>query len=145
MKATIETSKTWNGGPITRDMFTELQGAMLDKAKDIAAAARSNVPVRTGKLRGTIRARPGRYGRLKAAVHGLATGEYETALPVAYVFAGNRQERIYWHYFVEYGTYDKLAHPYMRSAVDANFNATLAEAARAGQRALNKKRRERRK
>jgi hypothetical protein len=33
----------------------------------------------------------------------------------------------------------------MRPAVDANFNATLAEAARAGQRALNKRRREKRK
>ena len=145
MKATIQTSKMWNGGPITRDMFDELQSAMLDSAKNIAASARSKVPVRTGKLRSTIRARPGRYGKLKTEAHGLATGEYETALPVAYVFAGNRQEDIYWHYFVEYGTYDKPARPYMRPAVDANFNPTLAEAARAGQRALNKKRRERRK
>jgi len=139
MKATIETSKTWNGGPLTHDMFDELQGAMLASAKRIAADARGRINLGPGDpkhLRDTVRARAGR--------HEAAGGEHETALPVAYVFAGERRAGVYWHYMVEYGTYDKPAHPFMRPAVDANFNPTLAEAARAGKRALNKQRREKR-
>ena len=144
MIATLATSKVWNGGEITRDMYEELQQAMDASAERIAAAARQNVPRRTGRLHDSIRARSGRKGRLQALVHKLATGEYETALPVSYVFAGNRMRGVYWHYFVEYGTYDSPAHPFMRPAVDANFNATAAEAERAGKRVLNKRRRERR-
>lgn len=146
MIKTVVTSKTWNGGAITRDMFEEIQSAMNASADRIAADARSRVNLGPGKpehLRDTIRARPGRYGRLRTAAHLVATGEYETALPVAYVFAGNRKVGVYWHYMVEYGTYESPAHPYMRPALDENFNPTLAEAERAGRRALLKRRRER--
>lgn len=141
MKTAIVTSKIWNGGRITKDMFEEMQGAMFDSAKRIAVDARRNVPLGPGKpkhLRDTIRARSARKGKVEMFIHGLATGEYETKLPVAYVFAGNRLEGVYWHYMVEYGTYDKPAHPYMRPAVDVNFNPTLAEAERAVKYVLKK-------
>jgi len=145
-------AKEWHGGSLSRDLFKELQASFLESAQQIAIDARQHCPVgttehsykgkATGHLRDTIRARPGRKGRLKALVHGLATGEYETAQPVAYTFAGNRRAGVYWHYFVEYGTYDKPAHPFMRPAADRNFNPALAEAEHAAQRAINKKRRE---
>ena len=156
MKATIETSKMWNGEELTSDMFIELQQAMVSSAGRIAAVAKALVPygaeertlfkgVATGHLRDTIRARGGRKGKLRAIVHTLATGaQYEKALPTAYVFAGDREHGIYWPHFVEYGTYFRDAHPFLRPAMDANFNATQAEAERAGRRALNKRRRERR-
>ena len=152
MIAKMESEKIWHGGDLTRDMFRELQASFLQSAQRIAVDARALCPVgttehkykgrATGHLRDTIRARPGRYGRLKAAVHGLAGGEYEQAQPVAYTFAGNRREGVYWHYFVEYGTYDKPAHPFLRPAADKNFNPAMAEADRAGKRAINKRRRE---
>jgi HK97 gp10 family phage protein len=152
MIATIQSQSIWNGGELTRDMFRELQESMLKSAQRIAADARQNCPVgatehkfkgrSTGHLRDTIRARPGRKGKEKAVVRGLVSGEYETALPVAYVFAGNRRVGVYWHYFVEYGTYNSPAYPFMRPAVDRNFNPVLAEAERAGRRAINARRRE---
>ena len=148
MKATIETSKMWNGEALTRDMYHELQEGMVASAERIAATAKMLVPVGPGipgHLRDTIRARGGRKGKLRAIVHTLATGaQYEKALPTAYVFAGDREHGIYWPHFVEYGTYFRDAHPFLRPAMDANFNATQAEAERAGRRALNKRRRERR-
>ena len=148
MKATIETSKMWNGEALTRDMYHELQEGMVASAERIAATAKMLVPFGPGipgHLRDTIRARGGRKGKLRAIVHTLATGaQYEKALPTAYVFAGDREHGIYWPHFVEYGTYFRDAHPFLRPATDANFNATQAEAERAGRRALNKRRRERR-
>jgi HK97 gp10 family phage protein len=145
----IETSMIWNGGAITKDMYTELQGAMLASAERMAENAKQLVPVGPGvpkHLRDTIRAR-GRKKRsqLELLAHRLATGDFalETAWPGAWVFAGDRKARVYWAHFVEYGTYDKPARPYLRPAMDANFNATLADAARAGQRVINKRRRER--
>ena len=147
MIKTMVTSKIWNGGPITRDMYQEMQAGMLASAERVATTARALVPTGPGvpkHLKETIRARGMRKkSRLEILAHGLAGGEYETALPGAFVFAGDRDAYVYWAHFVEYGTYDKPARPFLRPAVDANFNATLAEADRAGQRALNKRRRQR--
>lgn len=143
----VETSSTWNGGAITRDMYTELQDSMVESAERIAEKARSLVPVGPGDpkhLRDTIRARGKRKkGVVERLVHGAATGDYERELPGAFVFAGERDEGVYWMHWVEFGTYEQPAHPYMRPAVDANFNATLAEAEHAGRRVVNKRRRSR--
>jgi len=148
MIKTVETSTTWNGGPITKDMYTELQAGMVKSAEQIAARARSLAPVGEGDpkhLRDTIRAKGRRKkSGLEILAARLARSDYETALPGAWVFAGNRDEYVYWAHFVEFGTYEAPAHPFLRPAMDSNFNATLAEAKRAGQRALNKRRRARR-
>ena len=144
----------WNGGEITKDMYSEMQQAFLTSANRIADKARQLVPEgdleahgkkasQTLHLRDTIRAR-GRRKRIgENLLHGVVSGQYETALPGAWVFAGDREKYVYWAHFVEFGTYDQPAHPFMRPAADANFDATLAEAQRAGQRVVNKRRRAR--
>jgi len=149
MISTIQTSSIWNGGEITKDMYSEMQQAMVKSAGQIAEKAKSLVPVGPGDpkhLKDTIRAK----GRRKKSgfellAHGLATGDYalETALPGAWVFAGDRADGVYWAHWVEFGTYSGAAHPFLRPAVDANFNATLAESERAGRRVVNKRRRAR--
>ncbi len=151
----LETSGVWNGKKITEDMYTELQTAHFQSAEKIAAKAKQLVPVgdlsehgkkasKTLHLQDTIRAKHKRkVSRAAGFVHGLVSDDYETAIPGAFVFAGNRKKRVYWAYWVEFGTYFEDAHPFMRPAVDANFNATLAEAAHAGQRVINKQRRTR--
>ena len=151
----LETSMIWNGGEITDDMYAELQAAFISSAEKIAAKAKANVPVgdledhgikasQTLHLRDTIRA-VGRRKRSRGETfaRGLAGGSYETALPGAWVFAGKRRERVYWHHWVEYGTYNGAAHPYLRPAADSSFNSVLAEAGRAGRRVINKRRRNR--
>ena len=151
MIKTVETSKIWHGGEITRDMYAEMQAAMLASAEQVAAQAKALVPVGKGvpkHLRDTIRAQGRRKrSRLEVLTHGLASGDYETALPGAWVFAGERNkpkdQAVYWAHWVEYGTYAKPARPFLRPAADANFNPTLAEAERAGKRAINKRRRAR--
>ncbi|MFH1603242.1 MAG: hypothetical protein ABIH03_04990 [Pseudomonadota bacterium] len=143
----MTTSKVWNGGEITRDMYAEMQQAMLQSAESVAAKARQLAPVGRGDpmhLRDTIRAVGRRKrSRLEVLAHGLASGDYETALPGAWVFAGARDKRVYWAHWVEYGTYDTPGQPYLRPAVDANFNATVAHAERAGRRVILKRRRAR--
>ena len=147
MNVTVMTSKTWNGGEITRDMYAEMQQAMLQSAEDIATKARQLVPTGKGEpmhLRDTIRAAGRRKrSRLEVLAHGLASGDYETALPGAWVFAGDRSKHVYWAHWVEYGTYNNEGQPFLRPAADAGFNATLAHAERAGRRVINKRRRER--
>lgn len=143
----IETSTIWHGGPITKDMYAELQDSMLKSAEGIATKARNLAPVGEGDpkhLRDTIRA----VGRRKKSLfetitHGLASGDYETALPGAWVFAGDRGARVYWGHFVEFGTYFEPAHPFVRPAADSSFDEVMAEAERAGRRVLLKRRRER--
>ncbi len=147
MISTIETSGVWNGGEITKDMYTEIQQAMLTSAEGIANRAKQLVPVGEGvpqHLRDTIRA-VGRRKRSRAEtlVRGIFSGDYETALPGAWVMAGLRQLGVYWAHWVEFGTYSKPAHPFLRPAVDASFNAVLAETERAGRRVINKRRRAR--
>ena len=154
MISTIETSGVWNGGEITKDMYTEIQQSMIKSAEGIANKAKQLVPVGEGvprHLRDTIRA-VGKRKRtqLELLARGLVGGgaaRYETALPGAWVFAGQRTEdkdaSVYWAHWVEFGTYSGPARPFMRPAADAGFNPTLAEAARAGRRVVNKRRRTR--
>ena len=148
MISTVQTSIIWNGGEITKDMYSEMQQAMVKSAEQIADRAKSLVPVGPGipkHLKDTIRAK-GRRKKSGAEIlaHLLASGEkYETALPGAWVFAGDRDADVYWAHWVEFGTYSGAAHPFLRPAVDANFNATLAESERAGRRVVNKRRRAR--
>ncbi|KKL21151.1 hypothetical protein LCGC14_2448340 [marine sediment metagenome] len=125
----------WYGEDIIDGMEFELQGAFFKSAERIATSAKSKVEYSTipitnkhpGHLKDTIRARHARR---------------EKDMPGAFVFAGNRLKGIYWQWMVEYGTYDKPARAYMRPAINANFNATVAEAARAANREINRVRRE---
>ena len=138
---------SWSGGALTRDMYNDLQDGMVRSAEKVADRAKQLVPVGEGvpmHLRDTIRARGKRKKpNIQILATALAGGGYETALPGAFVFAGDRDKGVYWAHMVEFGTYEADAHPYMRPAVDSNFNAILAEAQRSGQRALNRKRRAR--
>ena len=143
----IETSSVWNGGEISKDMYQEMQDAMVHSANGIATKAKALVNEGPGDpmhLKDTIRA----VGRRKRSLfetitHGIASGDYETALPGAWVFAGDRDKDVYWAHFVEYGTYFKAAHPFLRPAADSSFNEVLAEAERAGRRVVLKRRRAR--
>lgn len=151
MIKTIATESIWNGGEISRDMYTEMQQAMLKSAEGIATKARQLVPVGEGvpeHLRDTIVAKGKRKkSRAELLAHLLAGGEYETALPGAFVFAGTtggtKETDVYWAHFVEFGTYESPAHPFMRPAADAGFSSTLAEAEHAGRRVINRRRRAR--
>lgn len=134
VKAVIGIKGVWYGEDIIDGMEDELQGAFFKSAERIAANAKSRVEYSTipitskhpGHLKDTIRARHARR---------------EKDMPGAFVFAGKMMKGIYWHWMVEYGTYDKKANAYMRPAINANFNATVAEAARAANREINRIRR----
>lgn len=123
----VKASKAWNGKDIAGDMNAELANASFNTAGRIVVDARARIHNVSGKLAKSMRRRRSRTDN------------------AAFVFAGNRRVGVYWHYFVEYGTYDKPAHPFLRPAVDKNFNAARAEHMHAARRALNKKRREARK
>jgi HK97 gp10 family phage protein len=138
-----------------QDMYDELAAGFYKTAVRIRDTARALVPVghlphprkaSPKHLRDSIRAR---YSRRRSGLQKLmqfmtASSGYYKDDPAAFVFAGNRRESIYWHYWVEYGTYDSPAHPFMRPAINAGFNPALAETQRSGRRALNKRRRLRR-
>ena len=133
-KTGAEISGVWYGEDVIDGMKEELGDALFVSAERIASRARSIVeysdePItkkHPGHLRDTIRARKARKKKFK---------------PGAFVFAGDRLKGIYWHFMVEFGTYLKSAHPFMRPAVNANFNATQAEAERAVKREISRKRR----
>jgi HK97 gp10 family phage protein len=133
-----------------QDMYDELVESFYKTAERIRDTAQGLVAVLTGRLRDTIRARRSRKKNTLAKLTQFLTSEggYYQDDPAAFVFAGDRQgsmgDPVYWQYWVEYGTYDKPAQPFMRPAVDANFNPMLAESERAGRRAINKRRRLRR-
>lgn len=127
MKFKTTTEIVWNGDEIIKDMRAELMNAFYGVGKKIVVDAKRRIHNVSGKLAETIRVRKAVKEKYK---------------PAAFIFAGNRQESVYWHYMVEYGTYDKPAHPYIRPAVNSNFNAIKAESARAGKRVINKRRRE---
>lgn len=119
----------WSGDEVIKDMEEELMKSSMSTANRVAADAKSKINEGPGDpmhLADTIRARAARKEKWK---------------PGAFVFAGDRDRGVYWHYFVEYGTYDKGARPYMRPAVDKNFNFFKAESEHAAQRAINKERR----
>ncbi len=131
---TVELTGNWYGEDVIDGMKIEMGKALFKSAERIAANARSRVkysdiPIsktHPGHLRDTIVARKAKKEKFK---------------PGAFVFAGDRLKGIYWHFMVEFGTFFKQAHPFMRPAVSANFNATGAEAARAAKREINKQRR----
>ena len=117
----------WFGEDVIAGMDISMLEAMEISGKRIADRAQSLIPIGPGDpmhLRDTVRVKKGRKD--KKAV---------------FVIAGNRLKGVYWHFMQEYGTYFKSAKPFMRPAVDQNFNATKAEAARAGKREVNKARR----
>ena len=125
MKTTVTTG--WAGDAYKMAFKTEMLDAYLNSANNIATTARSLVHKKSGAMASTIRA--GKSVEQNAA----------------FVFAGSIRDRIYYAHMLEYGTYDRPAHPFMRPAMDSNFNSTLAEADRAGKRILNKERRMNRK
>lgn len=129
MNIALTTDGVWYGEQVISDMTEELQESFFRSAQRIETDAKANVALGPGDpmhLRDTIRARQARQEKLK---------------PSAYVFAGDRDRGVYWHYMVEFGTYESPAHPFLRPAADKNFSPALAEAAHAGQRAINRERR----
>lgn len=137
-----------------QDMYDELVEGFYKSAVRIRDRAKDLVPVGDlaahpdkanpeMHLRDTIRAAK---SRRKSQVSQLLQyfterGSFYKDDPAAFVIAGKREADVYWQYWVEYGTYFKPARPFMRPAVDSNFNAILAEAERSGRRAVNKRRR----
>jgi len=132
------------------DMYDELLEGFYKTACRVRDTAKNLVHVKTGALRNTIRARKGKKhaGLEKFMQFITSSGGYFKDDPAAFTIAGDRTailgKEVYWHYMLEYGTYDKPAHPFFRPAINSNFNAALAEAQHAGQRAINKRRRLRR-
>lgn len=120
------------GPQAKEDMLIALQKACSTTANRVRDTARALVPLGPGipkHLRDTIVARNvlRSYGRHKP--------------PMSVVAAGDRPHGVYWHYMVEYGTYWRAAHPFMRPAYQRNFDPFKAEARRQGKRALNARRR----
>ncbi len=134
MAINVVVEGNWYGEDVIDGLQIELGEALYAGAERVAGKARglveySDMPItkeHPGHLRDTIRARKAKKSKFK---------------PGAFVFAGNRLKGIYWHYMVEFGTYFKSAHPFMRPAAISSFDANKAEAARAVKRELNKKRR----
>ena len=127
MNAKIEAVTKWAGDEYKAAFKIEMLDGYFKSAQDIRDKAKSRIHNVSGALSGTVRA---------------ARSQEQNA---AFVFAGSRREGIYYAPFVEFGTYDKPAHPFMRPAIDSSFNATLAEAERTGKRIINKERRMREK
>jgi hypothetical protein len=129
-----EVRLNWSGSEWTKAFKEEMLDAYMKSAERIRDDAKTRVkrssrPITSkhpGHLQDTIRA--GRSPRFNAA----------------FVFAGDRRLGVYWQHMVEFGTYFKPAHPFLRPAMDGNFNSTLADADREGKRILNKERRMRR-
>ena len=130
----IEVEGNWFGEDVIDGMQIELGDALFAGAERVANKARvlveySDLPItqkHPGHMRDTIVPRRARKDKWK---------------PGAFVFAGDRAKGIFWHYFLEFGTFFEKAHPFMRPAAISSFNANKAEAARAVKRELNKKRR----
>ena len=129
MKISLTTDGVWFGDQVISDIDETLQKSSFRTASRIEQTAKALVSVGPGDpmhLRDTIRAVPARREKWK---------------PAAFVFAGDRDRGVYWHWMVEFGTYFKKAHPFLRPAADRNFNAGLADAAHATQRVVNARRR----
>lgn len=154
MNVKAEYEITTCGPEFVEDMYDELVAGFYKAAVRIRDKARDLVPVgdlakHPAKanpdvhLRDTIRAgKSKKKNVLQNALQFLSeTKAYYKDDPAAFVIAGKRSDRVYWQYWVEYGTYFKEARPFMRPAMIANFDPVLAEAERAGRRAINKRRR----
>jgi len=107
----------------TQKWLTASAEMLRDKARDLLI---SNGSVKSGRLRDSIR----------------ATKSRDKSKTVAYVFAGNRSEDIYWAHFIEYGTYWKPAKPFMRPTMDRNFSAIKEDARRQARGVINQQRRD---
>ena len=127
MNAKSEVTIKWAGDEYKAAFKTEMLDGYMRSAERIRDDAKGRIHNVSGVLAGTVRA---------------AISQEQNA---AFVFAGSRREEIYYAPFVEYGIYDSKAYPFMRPAMDSNFNATLAEAERTGKRIINKERRMREK
>ena len=125
MNFNVKTAAVWNGKEITTDMAKELANEFYSAAGKIMISAKNRVPRASGALSRTIRRRRPR-DRFK---------------PEAYVFAGNRQEGIYWHGFIEYGTAKMAAQPFLRPAMDGNRGTIIRGATRGGRKVIRKPRR----
>jgi HK97 gp10 family phage protein len=135
-------------GDFANDMWDEQIKAYFKIAERIRDQAKALVPVRTGQLKNTIRATKAKKKTALVKFYQFITskGSYYADDPAAFAIAGDQFARatgkyVWWHYFVEYGTYFNDAHPFLRPAAIANFNPFLAEAERAGKRAVNSLRR----
>ncbi len=134
MAISVVVEGNWWGEDVIAGLQDELGDALFSGAQRVAAKARgiveySDLPItekHPGHMRDTIVARKARKEKFK---------------PGAFVFAGDRDKGIYWHFMLEFGTFFKPAHPFMRPAAISSFNANQAEAARAVKRELNKERR----
>ena len=125
MSITVKTKLMWNDANDTyiAAMDTDqlkVYSKTADRIRDIAV---SLVRTDTHALQRTIRA------RVSKKQH------------AAFVFAGDRNNNIFYSHMVEYGTYFKPAHPFMRPAVAINFNPLKEEARHAAQRTINAQRR----
>ena len=124
MNVSVNLREVWHGQEITADMAKELQTEFFNVAGRIVLDARSNIHNVSGELAASIRrARP-----------------RESTDPIAYVFAGNRREGVYWHGFVEYGTAKMAARPYLRPDVDAARFGLIRAVQRAAEKVLKKSR-----
>ena len=127
MSFKVKTEVKWAGDQYILGMYSDMLKAYGKSADRIRNAARSKVPVsketKSIHLIDTIRAR---------------TSEEQNA---AFVFAGDRSKKVFYAHMVEYGTYERPANPFMRSALDSNFNPTKAESERTAARSVNAKRR----
>lgn len=126
MSFKTQTTIGWAGDEYKAAMPIEMLEGYKEGGERIAKTARSLIHNVSGALARTIR---------------VGVSKVQQAV---FVFAGSLRDRIYYGPMLEYGTYDKAAHPFMRPAIDRNFNAVEAEAAHAGQRVINKNRRMRR-
>tara|TARA_Y100000310_G_C20545072_1_gene745174 strand:- start:446 stop:916 length:471 start_codon:yes stop_codon:yes gene_type:complete len=130
MSTVVHTELKWAGDQYIVNMYKDMLQAYGHSADKIRNVAKSLVPVDSGDLKETIRAR-------------VSEKKY-----MALVFAGDRTKttaahpkKIFYAHMVEYGTYFEPAHPFMRPAADSNFNAVKAESTHAAQRSVNAKRR----
>lgn len=119
-KGTVTTK--WAGDAWKRAFDTEMVDGYLRSADNIRDVAIGRAPRDKGLLISTIRS--GRSDEQQAA----------------FVFAGSKRGSIFYPPFIEYGTVDIPADPFMRPAAFGNIGSTLAEADKTGRRVLSKQR-----
>lgn len=97
--------KGWNPEVITAEVEKKAMDRLEQAAEVVAAKARSLVPVKTGKLKDTIR-----VVRLK--------GDPKHDIRV---YAGNRiKGGAFYAHMIEYGTAKAPAHPFLRPALNGS-------------------------
>jgi len=134
MALSVVVEGNWWGEDVIAGLQEELGDALFKGAQRVEADARARVPF--GE-----KAKNTKYPRHLRDTIVARKAKKEEFKPGAFVFAGDWKGGVFWHFMVEFGTYFKPAHPFMRPAAIANFNPTMAEAARATQREINRERR----